>query len=218
MPTLDWNLKLWDKGYAWPKDGDEWDDCARFSGVPYDRWKDQLARTFIVPNIRPESTVLEIGPGHGRWSALIPHRVPKGTVHLVDLSPSCIEFCKKRLSEYTNIQYHVNDGRSLQPIADQSVDFVFSFDAFVHIEEQEVRAYAREFHRVMKPQSMGVIHHPGSPTPEQRQNGMRSLVDSRKFSAILAENSLHVIRQTSEWGDGCNLALTGDALTVFARP
>lgn len=218
MPTLDWNLKVWDKSYPWPRDGDEWDDFARFCGVPYDQWKDQLARTFLVPHLKPSSQVLEIGPGHGRWSMLFPKRIPTGMLHLVDLSPTCIDFCKKRLAGDANVRYYVNDGRSLQAIPDQSVDFIWSFDSFVHIDEPEVRAYAREFYRVMKRQSIGVIHHSGSPTPQQRQNGCRSLVDGRKFSTILAENSLHVIRQTGEWGNGCNLALTGDALTVFARP
>jgi ubiquinone/menaquinone biosynthesis C-methylase UbiE len=243
MPDKIWNLAVWDRSYAWPKDGDEWDDSARFCGVPYEKWKDSLARTFLIANLRPNSEVLEIGPGHGRWSALIPHRIPKGTLHLIDLSPSCIEFCKKRLEKYRNVEYHVNDGRTIRwnpadlsgfsgfigvsgcsgvpmdgPVNDSSIDFVFSIDTFVHIEEPEVRSYAKELYRVMKPQSMGAIHHPGNPTPQQRQNGMRSMVDSRKFAQILSENGLHVIRQTSEWGTGSNMALTGDAITVFARP
>jgi ubiquinone/menaquinone biosynthesis C-methylase UbiE len=218
MPDTAWNLKVWDKAYDWPKDGDEWDDFARHNGIPYEKWKDQLIRAFIVPNLRPESTVLEIGPGHGRWSPEIRHRIQKGILHLVDLSPSCITFCKHRLSEFKNVQYHVNDGRSLPMVEKASIDFVWSFDTFVHIEEPEVRSYARELRRVMKPQSMGVIHHPGNPTAQQRQNGCRALIDSRKFATILAENSLHVIRQTNEWGAGCNMTLTGDALTVFARP
>jgi len=218
MPDLAWNSKVWDRLYAWSRDGDEWDDCARFCNVPYEKWKDQLARTFLIANLRPDSTVLEIGPGHGRWSVLIPPRVQKGGVHLVDLSPSCIDYCRKRLAQYTNVQYHVNDGKSLGMLPEKTVDFCWAFDTFVHIEEAELRAYARELQRVMKPQSMGVIHHPGSPTLEQRQNGMRSLLDSRKVARILAENGLHVVRQTSQWGDGCTMALTGDALTVFARP
>lgn len=217
MPDTKWNLDVWDKAYAWTKDGDEWDDFARFCGVPYETWKASLARTFLIPYLRGGEAVLEIGPGHGRWSALIPERIPGGTLHLVDLSPSCIEFCRKKFSQHGNVKFWVNDGRSLKDIADQSVDFVWSFDTFVHIEEPEVRAYAAELRRVMKRQSMGVIHHPGSPTPEQRQNGMRSLVDGRRFARILAENSLHVIRQTGEWGGGCTLASSGDILTVFAR-
>lgn len=216
MPTTDWNLKVWDKSYAWSKDGDEWDDFARHNGIPYEIWKDQLRRAFIVPFVNPSTIALEIGPGHGRWSVLLEPKV--ASLHLVDLSSSCIEFCKKRLAESKKVSYHVNDGKSLPMIQAASVDFVWSFDTFVHIEEPEVRAYARELRRVMRPQSMGVIHHPGNPTLEQRRNGMRSLLDSRKFATILAENSLHVIRQTSTWGNGCNMALTGDALTVFARP
>lgn len=216
MPDLAWNRKVWDGAYTWPADGDEWSQQAEFCGVPYDRWKDELRRTFIVPNVRPESTALEIGPGHGRWSALLQPKV--STLHLVDLSSSCIEFCRKRLTSHVNVRYHVNDGRTLPMLEAASVDFVWSFDTFVHIEETEVRSYARELRRVMKPQSMGVIHHPGNPTQEQRQNGMRSLVNSRAFATILAENGLHMIRQVSEWGAGCNLALTGDALTVFANP
>jgi ubiquinone/menaquinone biosynthesis C-methylase UbiE len=189
---------------------------AVFCGVPYEKWKDQLRKAFIVPYIRPESTVLEIGPGHGRWSSMLPPKVFR--LHLVDLSASCIEFCKKRLSAFSNVFYHVNDGKTLSGIETSSIDYVWSFDSFVHIEEPEVRSYARELRRVMKPQSMGVIHHPGSPTPEQKASGCRSALDGKKFGTILAENGLHVIRQTSEWGDGCNMQLTGDVLTVFARP
>lgn len=218
MPTLEWNKAVWDKSYDWRLHGEEWDDFARYCGVPYEKWKDSLARTFLIANLRQSSEVLEIGPGHGRWSALLPNRIPAGNLHLVDLSPNCIEYCRKRLESHRNVKYHVNDGRTLAAIEDKSIDFVWSFDSFVHIEEPEVRSYAKEFYRVMKPQSMGVIHHPGNPTEQQRQNGCRSQVDSRKFSSILADNGLHVIRQISEWGNGCNLALTGDAITVFARP
>lgn len=216
MPDTAWNLKVWNDAYDWPKDGDEWSQQAEFCGIPYEKWKDQIRRTFIVPHVNPSSTALEIGPGHGRWSVMFPAKVT--TLHLVDLSQTCIDYCKKRLAEHKNVQYHVNDGKSLPMIEKASIDFLWSFDSFVHIEEPEVRAYARELRRVMKPQSMGVIHHPGSPTPQQSQNGCRSLIDSRKFATILAENSLHVIRQTSEWGTGCNMTLTADALTVFSRP
>lgn len=217
MPSLEWNLRLWDKDYPWVNNGEEWSDMAVYCGVPYEMWKDRLARTFIVPNIRQESTVLEIGPGHGRWSALIPHRALKGTVHLVDLSSSCIEYCKKRFSQYTNIQYHVTDGVSLRPISDRSVDFCFSIDVFVHVEEPETRSYIKEFARVLRPTGMGVIHHPGNPTPEQRAAGCRSLVTSAKWKNLLTEAGLHVIRQADSW-DGGNVKLQNDMLSIFVKP
>jgi ubiquinone/menaquinone biosynthesis C-methylase UbiE len=221
MPSLDWNLKVWDKSYAWPKDGDEWFEMAAYCGVPYEKWKDQLVRTFMVPHLRPQHTALEIGPGHGRWSVELRKRVPSGVLHLADLSPSCLAFCAQRLAGSPNaMNYHVTDGKSLPAIDTASVDFVWSFDVFVHIDEAEVRGYAKELQRVMKPQSIGVIHHPGDPTAAQRAGGMRSAVTTRMFSEILAKNSLHVIRQTDQWGDNnaCNVKLSGDMITVFARP
>lgn len=220
MPTLDWNLSVWGRGYAWPKDGDEWSEAAEACGVPYEQWKGQLIRTFMVQHLRPQHTALEIGPGHGRWSVELQKRVPSGVLHLVDLSPSCVEFCKKRLSDGKNVMYHVTDGKSLSGVGTSSVDFVWSFDTFVHIEEDEIRGYAKELHRVMRPQSIGVIHHAGSPTDAQRAAGMRSNAGGRVISEILPRNGLHVIRQTDQWGDNnsCNVKLAGDLITVFARP
>lgn len=44
MPDISWNLKVWDKAYAWIKDGDEWSEQAEACNVPYEKWKDQLTR------------------------------------------------------------------------------------------------------------------------------------------------------------------------------
>jgi hypothetical protein len=64
---------------------------------------------------------------------------------------------------------------------------------------------------------MGVIHHVGNPTPEQRQSGARSKVSGRQFGDILREAGFFVIRQTDEWAGG-NLKLTGDVISVFVKP
>jgi cyclopropane fatty-acyl-phospholipid synthase-like methyltransferase len=225
MPSLGWNLKLWDQDYPWSADGDEWTQQAEFCGVPYEKWKDSLARTFLIPHLAEKKVVVEIGPGHGRWSKMIAGRVCGGALYLVDISPSCLEFCQKQIIQY-HVAYVLNDGKSLSGtcgnkhhrIDDNYVDFIWSFDTFVHIEEPETRSYIKEFSRVLKRQAMGVIHHSGSPTPEQRANGARSLVTGGLWKNILAENGLVVIRQTDEWGEGCNLKLTGDAITVFVKP
>jgi ubiquinone/menaquinone biosynthesis C-methylase UbiE len=218
MPDITWNKSVWNKDYKWPLDGDEWSQQAEFCGVPYERWKDSLARTFLITYLKESSVVVEIGPGHGRWTAMIPSRIPKGVLHLVELSPSCIEFCRKKFTQHPNVQYHVNDGRTLPFLKAGSADFVFSFDTFVHLEEPEIRSYAKEFFRVLKPQGMGAIHHSGTPTPEQRVGGARSMVGTRQFGDILRAAGFFVIRQTSEWGQGCNLKMTADAITVFVKP
>lgn len=217
MPDIAWNLKVWDKTYAWPKDGDEWTEQAQFCGVPYESWKESLAQTFLIPHLKKESVVIEIGPGHGRWTHFIAPRVTCGTVHLVDISQSCLDYCLKNLITY-GFNFLKNDGRTLpKEVLPGSVDFIWSFDTFVHIEEPEIRSYARELFRVLKPQGMGVIHHAGNPTPQQRQNGARSLAGTRLFGDIFREAGFFMIRQTDEWNGG-NLKLTGDVISVFVKP
>lgn len=223
LRTVEWNRYVWDH-YAWPKDGNEWTEMAQFSGTPYEKWKDSLAKTFLIPYLGEKKTVIEIGPGHGRWSEMIAGRVCGGGLYLVDISPSCLEYCRNKI-----IQYHVmpirNDGKSLAGdngleeyrIHSDSVDFIWSFDTFVHIEEPEVRSYVKEFARALKHAGMGVIHHPGNPTPEQRASGCRSLMTSKKWTQILAENGLHLVRQTDSW-DGGNVKLQSDMISVFVRP
>jgi ubiquinone/menaquinone biosynthesis C-methylase UbiE len=218
MPDVKWNLAVWDRDYKWPQDGDEWTQQAEYCGVSYEQWKESLARTFLIPYLKESTVVLEIGPGHGRWSSMMPQRVSKGTVHLVDLSKACLDFCKKRFEEHHNVQYWPTNGKTLPPDLNTKVDFVFSFDTFVHIEEPEVRSYVKELYRVLKPNGMGVIHHSGSPSPEQRACGARSQVGTRLFGDILRDAGFYVIRQTSEWGAGCNVKLASDIITVFVKP
>ncbi len=46
-----------------------------------------------------------------------------------------------------NVEYVVTDGMSLPGIADESIDFVFSFDSFVHMDKSVIQAYFLEMRR-----------------------------------------------------------------------
>ena len=71
----------------------------------------------------------------------------------------CIEACKARFADETNISYQVNDGKSLPEVADNSIDFAFSFDSLVHVEYEVIEGYLREMGRVLKPNGLGFLHH-----------------------------------------------------------
>ena len=110
MNTIEENLRSWDRQHEWSEDGDEWKGQAVLCGVPYETWKRSLIDTLILPNARGR-TVLEIAPGHGRWSEHIA-KVANRLI-LVDLSPRCIDHCQNRFANDRHIEYHVNDGRHL---------------------------------------------------------------------------------------------------------
>jgi SAM-dependent methyltransferase len=105
----------------------------------------------------PTGTILELGPGHGRWTQYLKDMC--GELILVDLAESCIEACRARFASAANIRFHVNDGRSLSAVPDHSVDLAFSFDSLVHAEADVLGAYAHELARTLKPDGVGFIHH-----------------------------------------------------------
>ena len=105
----------------------------------------------------PTGTVLEIAPGFGRWTSYLKDLCDKLVV--VDLAERCIEHCRERFADESHIEYHVNDGRSLEMVEDGSVDFAFSFDSLVHAEFDVLEAYLSELRRTLRPDGVAFIHH-----------------------------------------------------------
>src|SRR5436190_1772119 len=114
----------------------------------------------LLPRIHrflPTTTVLEIAPGYGRWTQFLKDHCER--LILVDLAENSIAHCRRRFAGSSQIEYHVNDGRSLAMIADESIDFAFSFDSLVHVESDVTEAYLRQLRRKLRPDGVGFIHH-----------------------------------------------------------
>jgi hypothetical protein len=77
----------------------------------------------------------------------------------VDISSRCIEFCERRFAGSAACEFYVNDGKSLESVADGSVDFAFSFDSLVHAEADVLRSYLEQLAQKLKPNGAGFIHH-----------------------------------------------------------
>src|SRR5262249_10354895 len=105
----------------------------------------------------PTGTVLEIAPGHGRWTKYLADQCDR--LVAVDVAESCVEVCRERFADTPHVEVHRNDGRALPMLADASVDPVFSFDSLVHVEADVLGAYLGEFARVLAPDGVAFIHH-----------------------------------------------------------
>jgi ubiquinone/menaquinone biosynthesis C-methylase UbiE len=216
MPTLAEN-RFWDS-YSWPSDGDEWTDQAEFSAVPYQTWKQDIVETFIFPNIRDTSTVLELAVGHGRWT---PYLASRAKLYIgVDFSPTCISYCRKRFSGLAHAGFYLTDGRFLSFLSDSSVHFVWSYDSFVHIEPDLTESYLAEIARILAPGGRCSIHHPGTPTRTQRTNGGRSDVSRPLFARLASAQGLRVLSQVDKWGpsDRSNTKLFADCVSTITKP
>jgi len=152
MPTVEQNLQEWNINYDWTKEGEEWSSV----------WGGSEAQWFgvILPRIHafiPTGTILEIAPGFGRWT----NQLKNYCEHLVivDLAENCISACQQRFASESNITYHVNDGKSLAMVPENSIDFVFSFDSLVHAEADVIQAYLNQLAKKLKSNGVGFIHH-----------------------------------------------------------
>ena len=152
MPTVEQNRQLFNQDYEWTKQGEEW------SAV----WGGSEAQWFgaILPRIHafiPTGTILEIGPGFGRWTSYLKKYCTYLAV--VDLAEECVKACQQRFVSDSHITYYVNDGKSLAMIRDASIDFVFSFDSLVHAEADVIESYLRQLAIKLQPDGIGFIHH-----------------------------------------------------------
>jgi SAM-dependent methyltransferase len=155
MPSLETNRAWWDGSEAdthWSAAGDNWSEA--YGSVALQWYGSILPR---IHRFVPAATILEIAPGFGRWTQYLRRLASRLVV--VDLSERCIESCRVRFRGATNIEYHVNDGRSLAMVADGTVDFAFSFDSLVHAELDVLEAYLRQLSTKLTPNGAAFIHH-----------------------------------------------------------
>src|SRR3954466_10941849 len=152
MPDLEANIDTWNAGSSWSAHGEEWSGA--WGGSEAQWWGTLMPRlhAFI-----PTGTILELGPGHGRWTQYLKDLCDD--MILVDVAESCIDACRARFASADNLSFHVNDGKSLDGVPSQSVDLAFSFDSLVHAEADVLDAYARELARVLKPDGVAFLHH-----------------------------------------------------------
>lgn len=151
MAKVEENAAFWAE-YDWADAGEEWSEG----------WGGSHAQWYgvILPRIArylPASSILEIAPGHGRWTSYL--REHCATLAIVDLDEACIDACRERFEGDDRITCHVNDGMSLPMIDTESVDFAFSFDSLVHADAGVVASYLRELAKTLSPDGVGFVHH-----------------------------------------------------------
>lgn len=205
------NRRRWSE-WDWTGRGEEW------TASP--EWKQALIDDVLLAWVPDGVSVLEIGPGAGRWSEVLQPRARR--LVLVDVSPRPLELCRERFAAAENVEYVLSAGNDLPSVADGSIEAIWSFDVFVHVAPLDQAGYLKECARVLAPGGLAIVHHADGRNlgDVPSRAGWRSPMSRHLFATLAAERGLKVEAQIDRWGaDGrFDLGAYHDAITVCRKP
>lgn len=209
--TAEENRALWDR-WDWSQRGEEWTEHARDNkGLDPQEWKQALIDRMMRKYIEPGWMVLEIGPGGGRWSAVLAPLCER--LILADITEQCLAICRERFADRTNVEYHLITDGTLGFVPDRSLDAVWSYDVFVHINPTDIERYLAELSRILKRGGVAVVHHAGEYASEKAATeGFRSHMDATFFAHLAAKYGLSIVEQ-----DHTLPHMPGDVISVIRK-
>ena len=157
--------------------GMEWGDPDRHPALDYFRGQ------FLLPYLGPEKTVVEIGPGGGRWT-----REMTGVrkLYAVDFYPELLAELRANFDR-PNFAFIRNNGTDFPGVPEGSVDFVFSFGCFVHLDLGLIEAYLANIKPLLHADSDVVLQYSDAHKPMARRNpGFSDNDPERMRAAVLA--------------------------------
>lgn len=189
MPDLQWNRKWGGMIATFSPDDDE-----RHFG---DRWGDpetfgpllEVRQRFLDPYFVPGTTALEIGSGGGRWTQYLARA---GHLIVVEFNPQSFLYLRARFPDIPLTTYQTS-GAEMEGIGPSTVDFVFTFDVFVHLEPEVIGSYLREIERVLRPGGVAVVHYGDVRKDIALHNPGFSRMTRQKMEELIAATSLRII-------------------------
>ena len=208
--SIESNRRMWNN-WDWSDEGEEWTyDAQEYKDEDPVKWKTTLINEMMLKYIKNESTILEIGPGGGRWTVEL-QKLAKNLI-IADISKKCLDICKKRFKSKTNIKYELIDKR-LDFIQNNTLDFVWSYDVFVHINPSDVDRYIKDIERILKIGGYAVIHHSGTyPLYKGKKEAWRAYMGRKQFANLVKKYGMKVIEQNETL-----VHLPGDVITTFTK-
>ena len=142
----------------------------------------------LRPHVGEGRRVVEIGPGGGRWTR---YMKAAEKIYAVDPFKELLDELASTLPDWPNLEFVLNSGSDLPGIADGSIDFVFTFGVFVHLDPEVVDGYLHEIARVLHPDGRAFIQYSDKTKPRAFRNKgfavnhpamMRDMLDRTGFT------------------------------------
>ncbi len=151
----------------------------------------QVRDNWLLPYVHPDKVGLEIGPGGGRWTR---YMLPFRTLYAVDFYPELLAELRKNFPQ-PNIVEILNHGSDFPNVPPASVDFVFSFGTFVHIDGDIVRSYLDNLRAAIRPTGQIVLQYPDKTKEIARNNPGFADNDPPRMRAMIEGAGYRIVEE-----------------------
>jgi SAM-dependent methyltransferase len=129
---------------------------------------------------------LEIGCGAGRL--LRPMSRHFLEIHGVDVSEARVREARGNLQDLPQVHLHVSDDNGLGEIAEESIDFVYSYDFFQQIRNREAAVnFLREAQRVLRPGGLARLEFAGGSAGQFSSRELLEFAHAHDFQVLALE-------------------------------
>lgn len=110
---------------------------------------------YILPRVSSEQVAVEIGAGGGRWTKYL---LGFRELYIVDYHAELLQELRRNFDQ-PNMKFIHNNGCDFPGIPEKSVDFVFSFGCFVHLDLNLITEYLKNIKQILKPGGTVLINY-----------------------------------------------------------
>ena len=141
-------------------------------------------------NLRPDSRVLELGPGPGYFSPALARALPEGRLIMVDIQQEMLDLAKERLDKegVDNVEFRQGDATAI-PAEDGTFDAAVVVSMLGEVPDR--RAGLVELRRVLRPNGLlSVTEHKVRDPDFIPRNELTKEVEAAGFKASVSQGGL----------------------------
>jgi len=194
MPSIEWNRKTFAKEVQSFADkasnyGDRWGDPEKSTKLI------AIRKRFIEPYLDVDKVALEVGSGGGRFTQYL---LPFKKIYCVDINAEMFDYLRRRFPQVKNLEFVHSSGSDIPGVPNGSIDFVWSFGTFVHIEVPELRGYLEAFKPLLRPNARLTIHYTDKTKPEAMRQAVLAQMTRSRMHDLLATHGYRILEEDVE--------------------
>jgi len=152
---------------------------------------------YVLPFVSRDQTALEIGPGGGRWTRYL---AGFRELYVVDYHTEILGELR-RTPSLPNMKFIKNNGTDFPGIQMRSIDFMFSFGCFVHLDQELIAAYLKNIRQILKPTGNAIIHYSDQSKVMAQANKTFAINYPEKMRSMVREAGFDIVEEdlTTMW-------------------